>query len=71
MTQMVSDASAVSPLLLKRTLHSFEPERLLDAFISTVNLSEVLTRLLRIGVPESKPLRYRNWPCVIAILTST
>jgi ribonuclease VapC len=50
---IVADASAVIALLVGEPFTRFEPSRLANASISAVNLSEVLTRLQEIGMPES------------------
>jgi len=50
---VVADASAVIALLVGEPFTRFEPSRLANASISAVNLSEVLTRLQEIGMPES------------------
>jgi len=49
---IVADASAVIALLAGEPFTRFEPSRLANASISAVNLSEVLTRLEEIGMPE-------------------
>ena len=50
---IVADGSAVIALLVGELFTRFEPSRLANASISAVNLSEVLTRLQEIGMPES------------------
>ena len=50
---LVVDASAVIAFLVGEPFTRFDPERLDNALISAVNLSEVLTRLPEIGVPET------------------
>jgi len=50
---IVADSSAVIALLVGEPFTRFEPSRLANASISAVNLSEVLTRLEEIGMPES------------------
>jgi len=50
---IVADASAVIALLVGEPFTRFEPSRLANASISAVNLSEVLTRLQEIGMPEN------------------
>jgi ribonuclease VapC len=50
---VVADASAVIALLVGEPFTRFEPSRLAYASISAVNLSEVLTRLQEIGMPDS------------------
>jgi ribonuclease VapC len=50
---IVADASAVIALLIGEPFHGFDPQRLANASISAVNLSEVLAPLLAIGMPES------------------
>lgn len=47
----VADASAVIALLVGEPFSRFDPQRLANASISAVNLSEVLARLLEIGMP--------------------
>jgi ribonuclease VapC len=49
---LVVDASAVIAFLVGEPFTRFDGERLGNSLISTVNLSEVLTRLPEIGVPE-------------------
>ena len=49
---LVVDASAVIAFLVGEPFTRFDGERLGNALISTVNLSEVLARLPEIGVPE-------------------
>ena len=49
---VVADASAVIALLIGEAFTLFDPQRLVNASISAVNLSEVLARLLEIGMPE-------------------
>src|SRR6266446_5729137 len=49
---IVADASAVIALLIGEPFTLFDPQRLANASISAVNLSEVLARLLEIGMPE-------------------
>ena len=51
---IVVDASAVIAFLVGEPFTRFDGERLGNAFISAVNLSEVLARLPEIGVPESE-----------------
>jgi ribonuclease VapC len=51
---LVVDASAVIAFLVGEPFTRFDGERLGGAFISAVNLSEVLARLPAIGVPESE-----------------
>jgi ribonuclease VapC len=50
---IVADASAVIAVLVGEPFTRFEPSRLTNASISAVNLSEVLTRLQEIGMPDS------------------
>jgi ribonuclease VapC len=50
--RFVADASAVIALLIGETFTLFDPQHLANASISTVNLSEVLARLLEIGMPQ-------------------
>jgi ribonuclease VapC len=49
---LVVDASAVIAFLVGEPFSRFDGERLGNALISAVNLSEVLTRMPEIGVPE-------------------
>jgi ribonuclease VapC len=49
---LVVDASAVIAFLVDEPFTRFDGERLGNSLISAVNLSEVLTRLPEIGVPE-------------------
>jgi ribonuclease VapC len=49
---LVVDASAVIAFLVGEPFTRFDGERLGNSLISAVNLSEVLTRLPEIGVPE-------------------
>jgi ribonuclease VapC len=51
---IVADASAVIALLIGEPFTLFDPQRLANASISAVNLSEVLARLLEIGMPEGE-----------------
>jgi PIN domain nuclease of toxin-antitoxin system len=51
---LVVDASAVIAFLVGEPFTRFDGERLENALISAVNLTEVLTRLPEIGVPERK-----------------
>lgn len=51
---IVADASAIIALLVGEPFTRFDPQRLAGAFVSAVNLSEVLTRLLDIRMPESE-----------------
>jgi PIN domain nuclease of toxin-antitoxin system len=50
-SDIVGDASAVIALLIGEPFRGFDPQRLANASISAVNLSEVLARLLEIGMP--------------------
>jgi PIN domain nuclease of toxin-antitoxin system len=50
---IVADASAIIALLVGEPFTRFDPQRLANASVSAVNLSEVLARLLEIGMPES------------------
>jgi len=50
---IVADASAVLALLIGEPFTRFDPQLLTNAAISAVNLSEVLARLLDLGMPES------------------
>jgi len=49
---IVADASAVLALLLGEAIHRLNPADLNGASISSVNLTEVLTRLQDLGVPD-------------------
>lgn len=49
---LVADASAVIAFLVGEPFTRFDVERLSNALISAVNLSEVLARLPELGVPE-------------------
>lgn len=49
---LVVDASAVIAFLVGEPFARFDSERLGNALISAVNLSEILTRLPELGVPE-------------------
>jgi len=51
---IVADASAFIALLIGEPFTLFDPQRIANASISAVNLSEVLARLLEIGMPESE-----------------
>ena len=51
---VVADASAVIALLIGEPFTRFDPQRLANASISAVNLSEVLARLLEISMPEGE-----------------
>jgi len=51
---IVADASAVLALLIGEPFTEFDPQRIANASISAVNLSEVLARLLELGMPESE-----------------
>jgi ribonuclease VapC len=51
---IVADASAVIALLVGEAFTRFDPLHLAGAFISAVNLSEVLARLQEIGMPEGE-----------------
>ena len=50
---IVADASAIIAFLVSEPFRGFNEERLGNAVISAVNLSEVLARLPEIGVPEA------------------
>lgn len=52
--RLVVDASAVIALLVGEPFTRFDPERIARASISAVNLTEVLTRLHEIGMPEAE-----------------
>jgi ribonuclease VapC len=49
---LVADASAIIALLVGEKFDRFAPSELNASRISAVNLSEVLTRLSELGVPE-------------------
>lgn len=51
---LVVDASAVIAFLVGEPFTRFDSERLGNALISAVNLSEVLARLPELGVPENE-----------------
>jgi PIN domain nuclease of toxin-antitoxin system len=51
---VVVDASAVLALLRDEPFGDFDPERLIGAYISAVNLSEVLARLQSAGLNEAE-----------------
>jgi ribonuclease VapC len=50
---IVVDASAALALLQGEPFGSFDPERLVGAAISAVNLSEVLAKLIAAGMPAA------------------
>ena len=52
MNNVVADASAVIALLMSEPFHRFSPVELNGASISSVNLTEVLTRLQDLGIPD-------------------
>jgi ribonuclease VapC len=52
--EIVADASAVLALLKDEAFGAFEPERLVGAAISAVNLSEVLAKLGSAGLTEAE-----------------
>jgi ribonuclease VapC len=54
---VVADTSAVIALLVGERFTRFEPARLANTSISAVNLSEVLTWLQEIGMPENVAAR--------------
>ena len=49
---IIADTSAIIAFLVGESFTRFDEERLGNALISAVNLSEVLARLPEIGVPE-------------------
>ena len=49
---VVVDASAILALLFGEPFERVEPEHIAKAWVSTVNLSEVLGKLYEMGVPE-------------------
>jgi ribonuclease VapC len=51
---IVANASAVIALLTGEPFILFNPQHLANASISAVNFSEVLARLLEIGIPEGE-----------------
>ena len=52
MNDIVADASAILALLMGEPFHRFNPAELNGSTISSVNLSEVLTRLQDLGIPD-------------------
>jgi PIN domain nuclease of toxin-antitoxin system len=54
MSDYVLDASAVLAFLNRETGTERVAEILADAVISSVNLSEIITKLVEIGVPEQE-----------------
>lgn len=50
--ELVADASAILALLKGERFENFDPLRLLGCWISSVNLSEVLTKLIAGGLAE-------------------
>lgn len=50
--ELAADASAVIAILMGEPFNRFDPTRLNGASISAVNLTEVLTRLQDLDVPE-------------------
>ena len=53
-SEIVVDASAVLALLKDEPFRSFDPERIVGAWISSVNLSEVLAKLCDGGLSEDE-----------------
>ena len=56
-SDVVVDASAVIALLQGESLGRFEPERMVGAWISAVNLAEVLTKLRSTGLALDEAAR--------------
>ena len=51
--EVVADASAILALLVGEPFERVDPERITKAWVSAVNLSEVLAKLYEIGLPDS------------------
>jgi len=51
---VVADASAIIALLVGEPFERVDPERVTRAWVSAVNLSEVLAKLYEMGLPESE-----------------
>jgi PIN domain nuclease of toxin-antitoxin system len=51
--EVVADASAILALLVGEPFERVEPERITKAWVSAVNLSEVLAKLYEMGLPAS------------------
>jgi ribonuclease VapC len=74
----VFDASAIIAFLVGEPFTRFDPKHVNGATVSTVNLSEVLTRLPELGVPRSEAvaavrqlnLRLANFDEVQASMTA-
>jgi ribonuclease VapC len=52
--EVVADASAIIALLAGEPFGQVDPERIARAWVSAVNLSEVLVKLYEIGLPDSE-----------------
>lgn len=52
--QVVVDASAIIALLVGEPFERVDPESMTNAWISAVNLSEVLAKLYEIGLPTAE-----------------
>lgn len=48
----VADASAIIALLVGEPFNRVDPERMTKAWVSSVNLSEVLAKLYEMGLPD-------------------
>jgi ribonuclease VapC len=53
-SDLVADASAVLAVLADEPLSAFAPERIVGAWISAVNLAEVLSKLIDRGASEQE-----------------
>ena len=51
--ELVADASAIIALLAGEPFRRIEPERIVKAWVSAVNLSEVLAKLYEMGLSDS------------------
>jgi ribonuclease VapC len=52
--EVVADASAIIALLAGEPFKHVDPERIARAWVSAVNLSEVLVKLYEMGLPDSE-----------------
>jgi PIN domain nuclease of toxin-antitoxin system len=52
--EVVADASAILALVFGEPFERFDPDEIVGAFISTVNRSEVLAKLLEKGLSEAE-----------------
>lgn len=52
--EIVADASAIIALLVGERFELVDPEQIARAWVSAVNLSEVLAKLCEMGLPASK-----------------